>query len=172
MPFLLLATCALVAPLYLIGFPAAFLLGAMGAAMFVAGRGATVRIPDWTFGLAQAVVGCLVARSFTPALFHTVLGHLALAVLGSMAVLIAGCAAIGWALTRVGHLDMLTAYFATSPGGADSIAIITAGTSVDVPLVMAIQVGRFVAVLLLGPALARRAAQLAGALQQPTGEST
>ena len=78
MPFLLVATCALVAPLYLIGFPAAFLLGAMGAAMIVAGRGGKVRLPDWMFGLAQAAVGCLVARSFTPALFHTVLGHLAL----------------------------------------------------------------------------------------------
>jgi hypothetical protein len=37
---------------------------------------------------------------------------------------------------------------------------------------MAIQVGRFVAVLLLGPTLARRAAQLTGAVQEPPGEST
>jgi uncharacterized membrane protein AbrB (regulator of aidB expression) len=56
---------------------------------------------------------------------------------------------------------MLTAYFATSPGGADSIAIIAAGTAVDTPLVMAVQTGRFLTVLVLGPTLARYAARLA-----------
>jgi membrane AbrB-like protein len=335
MPFLLIVTAALVFPLYLIGLPAAFLLGAMGAAMIVVGRGGEVRIPEWIFALAQAVVGCLIARSFTPALFRAMLEHLGLfagvtlsvllvatalglvlarmrvlpgstalwgsfpgaatvmvllsgsfggdmrlvavmqylrvvvvavtaslvgrlfglsggavhhppwlapvawpsfgvvlaivlvgglvgprvrmpagamllpmvlatalqdlgllrielpqpllvasylvvgwaiglrftreafrqaaralpQVLGSIAMLVAACAGIGWGLARIGHLDMLTAYFATSPGGADSIAIIAAGTSVDVPFVMATQMSRFLAVLLLGPTLARRAAQ-------------
>jgi membrane AbrB-like protein len=339
MPFLLVVTAALVALLYVIGLPAAFLLGAMGAAMILVGRGGAVRLPDWIFAIAQAVVGCLVARSFTPALFHAGLQHLALfagvtlsvlvvatalglalarlrvlpgstalwgsfpgaatvmvllsgsfggdmslvavmqylrvvavaataslvgrifglagggvhhppwlapvawpsfagsmviilvgglvgprlrmpaaplllpmvlatvlqdvgllrvelpqpllvasylvvgwaiglrftreafrvaaralpQVLGSLAILVAACAGIGWALARFGHIDMLTAYLATSPGGADSIAIIAAGTSVDVPFVMAMQVSRFLAVLLLGPALAKRAARLTGA---------
>ena len=79
--------------------------------------------------------------------------------LASIAALIAACAGLGWVLAQVAHIDALTAYLATSPGGADSIAIIAAGTPVDVPLVMAIQTGRFVAVLIFGPALAKRAAK-------------
>jgi membrane AbrB-like protein len=344
--FLLVVTAALVALLYLIGLPAAFLLGAMGAAMLLVGRGGAVRLPDWIFGLAQGVVGCLIARSFTPALFRAVLQHFALfagvtlsvllvatalglalararilpgstalwgsfpgaatvmvllsgsfgadmrlvavmqylrvvvvavtaslvgrlfglaggahrplwiapvawpsfavllgiVLLGtfvgprlrmpagplllpmvlttglqdlgllrvelpqpllaasylvvgwaiglrftreafrqaaralpqiarSIAMLVAASGGIGWALMRIGHLDMLTAYFATSPGGADSIAIIASGTSVDVPFVMATQMSRFLAVLLLGPTLAKRAAQLTGAVPTPEGES-
>jgi uncharacterized protein len=345
MPSLLVTTAALVALLHVIGLPAAFLLGAMGAAMIFAGRGATLRVPGWLFPLAQAVVGCLIARSFTPALFRTIGQHLALFVgatlsvlliatalgmvltrlrilpgstalwgsfpgaatvmvllsdsfggdmrlvalmqylrvvlvvvtaslvgrlwglagaaahhpawlapvawpsfamllafilmggllgsrlrlpagplllplvlttvlqdvgylrvelpqpllaasylivgctiglrftrdvfrqaaralpriLASIATLIGACAAIGWALARIAHLDALTAYLATSPGGADSVAIIAAGMPVDAPLVMAVQTGRFLAVLLLGPALARGAARLTGANLKPRG---
>ena len=60
-------------PLEIIGLPGAFLLGAMGAAVLLAGRGTTLRLPGWIFTLAQAVVGCLIARSLTLALFHTLL---------------------------------------------------------------------------------------------------
>jgi uncharacterized membrane protein AbrB (regulator of aidB expression) len=52
-------------------------------------------------------------------------------------------------------IDPLTAYLATSPGGADSVAIIAASTNVDLPFVMAMQTTRFVLVLLSGPSLAR-----------------
>lgn len=345
---LLAITAILIALLHLLGLPAAFLLGAMGGAMVVAGRGAKLRFPDWTFALAQAVVGCLIARSFTLALFHAVAEHLGLfvgvtvsvllvatglglalarlrvlpgstalwgsfpgaatvmvllsasfggdmrlvavmqylrvvlvavtassiarifglsghashhpawlvpvawpsfavlvaiilvgglvgprvrvpagplllpmvvatvlqdlglvrvelpqlvlvssyvvvgwaiglrftreafrdagralpQVLGTIVMLVAACAGIGWALTRIAHLDVLTAYFATSPGGADSIAIIAAGTSVDVSLVMAVQMGRFLAVLLFGPTLAKLAARLTPAAPPIAGESS
>ena len=347
MPLLLALTAALVALLYLMGLPAAFLLGPLGAAMIVVGRGGSVRLPNVLFGLAQAVVGCLIARSFTLALFHAVVQHLGLfigvtvsvllvattlglalarlrvlpgstalwgsfpgaatvmvllsgsfggdmrlvavmqylrvvvvavtaslvgrlfgltggahhpdwlapvawpsfavllavivvggllgprvripaapllvpmivttvlqdvglvrvelpqfllvasyvivgwaiglrftpeafrdarralpQVLGTIAMLVAACGALGWVVMGVGHLDPLTAYFATSPGGADSIAIIAAGTSVDISLVMAIQMGRFVAVLLLGPTLAKLAARFTPPVPTPAGESS
>jgi uncharacterized protein len=42
------------------------------------------------------------------------------------------------------------------------VAIIAAGTTVDMPLVMTVQMGRFLAILLFGPALARSAAHLTG----------
>jgi uncharacterized protein len=347
MRLLLPLSALLIALLSMTGLPAAFLLGAMGAAMIVVGRGGSVRLPDWLFALAQAVVGCLIARSFTLALFHAVVQHLGLfvgvtlsvllvatalglalarlrvlpgstalwgsfpgaatvmvllsgsfggdmrlvavmqylrvvvvavtaslvgrlfgltgggahhpawlgpvawpsfdillaiivvgglvgprlripaaplllpmivtaalqdvglvrvelpqlllvasyvivgwaiglrftpeafrdarrvlpQVLGSIAMLVAACGALGWVVKGVGHLDLLTAYFATSPGGADSIAIIAAGTSVDVSLVMAIQMGRFLAVLLLGPTLAKLAARLTPPVPTPAGES-
>ena len=47
-------------------------------------------------------------------------------------------------------------------GGADSVAIIAASSQVDLPFVMAMQVARFMIVLLLGPALARAVAQWTG----------
>lgn len=338
MPLLLVTTAGLVALLFVIGLPGAFLLGAMGAAMTYAGRGATLKLPARVFTLAQAVVGCLISRSFTPVLFRTIGQHVLLLVgatlsvllvatalgivltrlrvfagstalwgsfpgaatvmvllsdsfgadmrlvafmqysrvvvvaftaslvarlsglagvaathstwlapvawpsfatllpvilvgglvaprlripagpllvpmvlatvlqclgflrvelpqpllaasyvivgwaiglrftrdvfrlvaralprvIASIATLVGACAVIGWILARIAHIDALTAYLATSPGGADSVAIIAAGTSVNVPLVMAVQTGRFLAVLLLGPALAKRAALLAG----------
>ena len=52
-------------------------------------------------------------------------------------------------------VDPLTAYLATSPGGSDSIAIITASSNVDVSFVMAMQTVRMIAVLFLGPVLTR-----------------
>lgn len=340
-------TSVLVAAFYLLRIPAAFLLGAMGAAMFIAGRGVTLRFPEPVFALAQAVIGCMVAKTFTPELFHTIgaraaifagatlsvlfvatlmgivlarakllpgstalwgifpggatvmvvlsgeyggdmrlvavmqylrvviaaavasivaravgltggaaqstpwvasafsvsfVGLLALILLsglwvprlklpaGSMLVpmvvatvlqdvglvrielprlllvasyvvvgwavglrftrasfasarrslpqivasivtLVASCAGIAWVLAKVAHIDMLTAYLATSPGGADSVAIIAAGTPIDLAFVMATQMARVVSVLVLGPPLVRRAAKFASSVPERTGES-
>jgi uncharacterized membrane protein AbrB (regulator of aidB expression) len=66
MPFILAISLALVALLHVIGLPGAFLLGAMGAALILAGLGSTRRLPR-TFALPQAVAGCLMAHGFTPA---------------------------------------------------------------------------------------------------------
>ena len=52
------------------------------------------------------------------------------AALGLMGV----CGLLAWCLMRLGHIDALTAYLATSPGGLDSVAIIAASTPrVDLP---------------------------------------
>jgi membrane AbrB-like protein len=339
---LLVLSAGLAAVLYLLGLPAAFLLGPMASAMIVAGRGATLRLPERVFALAQAVVGCLIARNFTPALFQAIAAHAALfagtilsvlfvatgvglalararllpgstalwgvfpgaatvmtllsgsfggdmrlvavmqylrvvvvavtastvarvaglsggaahatpwlapiaspasfaailsiimmaglvmphlrvpagpllapmvlatvlqdvglirielprlllvvsyvvvgwgiglrftresfaraaqalpQILAAIIGLVAACAGIGAALAHFAHLDLLTAYLATSPGGADSIAIIAAGSPIDVPFIMAAQMARFLAVLLIGPPLAKRAARLAPAVE-------
>jgi uncharacterized membrane protein AbrB (regulator of aidB expression) len=45
----------------------------------------------------------------------------------------------------------LTAYLATSPGGADSVVVIAATSAVDAGFVMAMQLVRFLMVLVLGP---------------------
>ncbi len=49
-----------------------------------------------------------------------------------------------------------------SPGDADSVAIIAASSHVDLPFVMAMQMARFILVLLVGPALARTVARWTG----------
>jgi uncharacterized membrane protein AbrB (regulator of aidB expression) len=49
-----------------------------------------------------------------------------------------------------------------SPGGLDSVAIIAASSTVDLPFVMAMQTARFLVVLLTGPSLARFIANRVG----------
>ena len=60
-------------------------------------------------------------------------------------------------------VDSLTAYLTMSPGGLDSVAIIAASRTVDLPFVMAMQTARFLVVLLTGPSLARFIAKRVGA---------
>jgi membrane AbrB-like protein len=79
----------------------------------------------------------------------------------AIAGLIGVCALFGAVLSAVAGIDPLTAYLATSPGGADSVAIIAASTKVDLPFVMTMQMIRFLAVLVTGPALAKFLAQRA-----------
>jgi membrane AbrB-like protein len=69
--------------------------------------------------------------------------------------LIGFCALVGFLLSRAVHVDPVTAFLATSPGGMDSVAIIAASSRVNIPFVMALQAVRLVAVLLMGPTLAR-----------------
>lgn len=65
-----------------------------------------------------------------------------------------------WPFSRDGT-DFLTSFLATSPGGADTIAIIASSTKVDASFVMAMQVARLVTILIVGPRIARFAARLA-----------
>jgi membrane AbrB-like protein len=70
--------------------------------------------------------------------------------------LLAFCGFVAWLLVRLLGIDPLTAYLATSPGGMDTIAIISAASgSVDIAFVMAMQMSRFLIVLLAGPPVAR-----------------
>jgi uncharacterized membrane protein AbrB (regulator of aidB expression) len=69
-------------------------------------------------------------------------------------------------------IDPLTAYLATSPGGADSAAIIAASSGkADALFVMTMQMIRAIAVLFLGPPLAKFVARrLGGANLVPNDE--
>jgi hypothetical protein len=111
-------------------------------------------LPTPVLALGYAVLGWGIGMRFTP----DVLRHAARAVprvLGSILSLIAICGGFGAALVVIAGVDPLTAYLATSPGGADSVSIIAASTKVDMPFVLAMQVARFVLVVVVGPAQAR-----------------
>jgi uncharacterized protein len=98
----------------------------------------------WYIGLGFRRQALLHAWRALPAILLTVLG------------LIAFCTALAWCLTRLAHVDMLTAYLATSPGGMDSVAIIAASAgNVDVPFVLALQGVRLVFVIALAPYLSK-----------------
>lgn len=113
-----------------------------------------ITLPSWLLGASYVLVGWALGLRFTRDILiyaARVLPQVA----GSILTLIALCGGLAYVLHRVTGKDMLTAYLATSPGGADSVAIIAASSKVDVPFVMAMQVGRFLLVLLIGPSVAR-----------------
>ena len=113
----------------------------------------TIELPPWLLAISYALVGWSIGLRFT----RPILAHAARAlprVLAAILALIAACGGLA-ALLVVAGIDPLTAYLATSPGGADSVAIIAASTPVDLPFVMAMQTARFLVVLFVGPHIAR-----------------
>ena len=65
-------------------------------------------------------------------------------------------------LAHFAHVDPLTASLATSPGGADTVAIVAAASPVDVPFVLAMQSARFLVIAFFGPLIARFIARRVG----------
>jgi len=111
-----------------------------------------IELPPWLLVLSYAVVGWSIGLRFT----RLLLRHAAQAfprVLACMLALIALCGLLAGVLVITAGVDPLTAYLATSPGGADSVAIIAASSKVDVPFVMAMQTSRLIAVIFLAPVI-------------------
>jgi membrane AbrB-like protein len=123
-----------------------------------------IELPPWLLAASYAIVGFSIGARFTQAILRHVLSALP-RVFAATAALIVICAGIGYVLSIVAGIDPLTAFLATSPGGADTVAIIAAGSHVNMPFVVAMQTARFLLILFTGPALARfmarRAAQAA-----------
>lgn len=132
-------------------FPAGVFLipGLTGAALLATGW-FHLQVPPVLAALAYAVVGWTIGLSFTrPTLLHS--ARALPRIVGSALALIAVCAASGLLVSWACDVDLLTGYLATSPGGVDSILIIAASTSVDLPFILSAQVVRIILVLLLGP---------------------
>jgi hypothetical protein len=113
-----------------------------------------IELPPLLLALAYAFVGWAIGVRFNKQTLATTVRSLP-KVLASILVLIALCGALAAALVRWAGVDPLTAYLATSPGGADSVAIIAASSPVDVPFVLTMQVLRLLFVMATGPAIAR-----------------
>jgi hypothetical protein len=114
----------------------------------------TIELPPWLLAAAYAFIGWTIGIRFT----RKILGHAARAlpqVIGATLILIAICCVFAAALVYFADIDPLTAYLATSPGGADSVAIIATATHVDVPFIMSMQLARMFFILLTGPKLAQ-----------------
>jgi membrane AbrB-like protein len=113
-----------------------------------------IELPPMVLALAYAFVGWVIGSRFNrQVLFVTF--RSAPKVLAAILALILLCGAFAAALVEWAHVDPLTAYLATSPGGADTVAIIAASTPVDVPFVITMQVLRMLFVMATGPAIAR-----------------
>jgi uncharacterized protein len=124
-------------------------------------RHLTITLPPWLMAGCYTLIGWAIGLRFTRAI--VVYAARALPkIAASTFTLIALCAGLAWILHATAGTDPLTAYLATSPGGADSVAIIAASSQVDLPFVMAMQVARFMLVLLVGPPISKLVARWAG----------
>lgn len=113
-----------------------------------------LELPPWLLAVSYAFVGWSIGLGFT----RDILAHAVRALpqtLGAIMVLIGFAGLLALMLVQVFGIDPLTAYLATSPGGADSVAIIAASSRVDLSFVMTLQTMRFVFLLLAGPAISR-----------------
>lgn len=125
----------------------------VGAAFSASGLVA-VTLPPWLMAICYALVGWSIGLRFT----RDILVYAARAfpkIAAATLFFIALCGGIGWMLHLILGIDLLTAYLATSPGGADSVVIIAAGSHVDLPFIVAMQTARFILVMVAGPALVK-----------------
>jgi membrane AbrB-like protein len=146
----------------LLKIPAGALLLPLFAGAALAGSGlVSIALPPWLLAACYIFVGWAIGLGFKRDIViyaARAFPRIAAAILTLMAL----CGALAWGLHRFAGVDPLTAYLATSPGGADSVAIIAANAKVDMPFVMAMQTARFLLVLLTGPALAKMVARWVG----------
>lgn len=140
----------------LLRLPTPYFLGTLilGIALHL-GLGVAFELPPLLLSLGYVMIGWSIGLNFT----KPIVKHAARAlpqVLGSILLLILLSALVGWLLSEILDIDFLTAYLATSPGGMDAVAIIAAASgNANMSLIMAMQMARFLIVLLLGPVIVR-----------------
>jgi membrane AbrB-like protein len=135
--------------------PAGALLLPMGGGLLLQDvAGVPIELPPAVLAVAYALVGWSIGMRFNRQVLVTTARSLP-KVLASTLALIALCGGFAAILVQWTHVDPLTAYLATSPGGADSVAIIAASSPVDIPFVLTMQVLRMLFVMVTGPAIAR-----------------
>jgi hypothetical protein len=111
--------------------------------------------PPGVLLVALWALGARVGSHFDTAAVRELKRVALIAVLAALAV-VGGCVLLAWGWSVVGEVDLLTTYFATSPGGADSVLAIALDTRASLSLVLAVQVGRLLLIFLVAPALLRR----------------
>ena len=111
-------------------------------------------LPQWLLGAAYIAVGWHVGLDFTREIVVHAFRALPRVLLATF-MLIGLCAGSAWVLTRLLHIDPLTAYLATSPGGLGSVAILAVASHVDISFVLAVQTVRVFIVVLTGPPIAK-----------------
>jgi membrane AbrB-like protein len=154
--------------------PAGALMGPLMLGVVLQGLGLlTIELPPWLLSVCYAILGWTIGLRFTRA----IIAHAARAmprVSAALLTLIVFCGGIALLLVAFLDVDPLTAYLATSPGGADTVAIIASSSNVDVdvPFVMAMQASRLFVVMLAGPALTRFVASRLERTQAARGQAT
>ncbi len=142
--------------------PAGALLVPMVLGLALPQLGVPVELPPAAIAAAATILGWGIGLSFTRASLAAA-AKLFPRMLLSIFALLVTCSALAVVLSVTLHLDLLTVWLATSPGGMDSVALIAAASHVDVSFVVALQAMRFLAVMVLGPPLSKLVARSAQA---------
>lgn len=133
--------------LYGLGIPAAFLIGPMVAAIGFGVGGVGIKLQPLAFTGAQAIIGCLVARTLNAAILVSLAHDWAPMMLVVTATVVSGTIA-GWGLMRFAHLPGSTAAWGSTPGAASVMVAMSAEFGADMRLVAFMQYLRMVVVIL------------------------
>ena len=125
---------------------AALLMGPIVAAIFFASRETPVRVPTRAFVFAQAVVGCMIARTMPLALMGEIGRSWPLFVATVGSVLVASVV-LGWLMARWRVLPGSTAVWGSFPGAATAMVVMAEAFGADARLVALMQ---YLRVLLVG----------------------
>jgi membrane AbrB-like protein len=111
-------------------------------------------VPLLLTDVAFALIGLQVGLRFTLEALRAVRRLLA-PVLASIALLIAGCAALAWVLSVTADVSFLDAYLATTPGGLYAVLATAFGSGANTTFVLAVQGIRLLVMVLAAPAIVR-----------------
>jgi membrane AbrB-like protein len=135
--------------------PAGILLGPLvvGAVFNLLGW-VDIELPPSVLIMSFALIGWTVGLRFTPEVLAAAARSLPQATCATV-LLIAFCGLLAWLLVAIMHVDPLTAYLATSPGGVDAALVIGGAANADLGFIMVLQMVRLILLLAAGPAVAR-----------------
>ena len=141
--------------------PGGALLGPMviGAVLHASGL-VRIAMPAWLLDAAYVAIGLSIGLLYTRATVRYALRVLPTLLLSTVLLVLLCCGSAAL-LVAIVHVDPLTAYLATTPGGLDSVTVIALASGANVPLVLAVQALRLFVVILSGPPLARLIARIA-----------
>lgn len=151
---LIAGTALFVTALEAIQLRAALLLGAMIAAIVVAVHEGRPRIPAAPYQFAQAIIGCLVARSIDPGIVTTIVRQWPVFVV-SIAAVIAVSIGLGGLLARWKVMPGATAVWGSAPGASSMMAVMSGSFGGDPRLVAFMQFLRVIYVALAASLVAR-----------------
>lgn len=129
-------------------------LGAIGQSTGVM----TIEQPQWLLAITYVIIGLTIGLRFDLSVLRLAFRSLPQIVV-AIFLLMGFCTLLAVFLTFFAHVDFLTAFLATSPGGLDTVAIIAAGSGAVIPTVITIQTIRLFSVLFFGPIIAKKLAR-------------
>lgn len=151
---LILASLLASAALEALHLPAALLLGPLIAAVVMAVARAMPRVPVPAFLLAQAAIGCMIARAIPASTLPELARDWPIILVGVVSVL-AASSLISWVLMRWQILPGTTAVWGMSPGASQTMILMGESYGADMRLIAFMQYLRLVFVALVATGVAR-----------------
>ncbi|HVV92153.1 MAG TPA: AbrB family transcriptional regulator [Hyphomicrobiales bacterium] len=143
---LFVASLALALLLQWAGLPAALLLGPMLVGVGFGLGGFAGRVPRPLFVVAQGVIGCLIARSLSPAILATIAEDWAPMLL-ALATTLGAAAAVALLMRRAGRLPEESVVLGTMPGASTGMVAMAEDFGADPRVVALMQYVRVICVV-------------------------